>query len=97
MTIEEKINEIFKDETNPEKIKLMAELKTLVNEKESIFKKMEEDNKALAEAYKNSLMGVKDTSKKEDNSTPPNSEKFNLDKAFQKELSKFLGEKKDEK
>ena len=89
MTIEEKINEIFKDETNPEKIKLMAELKTLVNE--------EEDNKALAEAYKNSLMGVKDTSKKEDNSTPPNCEKFNLDKAFEKELNKFLGEKKDEK
>lgn len=93
MTIKEKINEIFKDETNAEKIKLIAELTALVDEKESIYKKMAEDNKALAEAYKNSLMGVKDTSQKEKTNTPPSVEKFDLGKAFEKEIEKMMGEK----
>ena len=94
MTIDEKINEIFKDESSPEKIKLMAELKSLVSEREAVFKKMEDDNKALAEAYKNSLMGVKDTSKKEEMNKAPEVKKFNFDEAFEKEVAKMLGEQK---
>lgn len=93
MTIKEKISEIFKDETNAEKIKLMAELNAMIDEKDSIYKKMEEDNRALAEAYKNSLMGIKDTSKKEETNIPPTAEKFDLGKAFEKEISKMIGEK----
>ena len=94
MNLKEKISEIFKGETDPNKL---GELAGILNELDSLnatIAKQRDDNTKLANAYVNAISGVVDKSKpNEDVTKAPAVNDFDFDKAFDEEVAKMLGDK----
>lgn len=94
MNLKEKISEIFKGETDPNKL---GELAGILNEIDSLnatIAKQRDDNAKLANAYVDAISGVADKSKpNEDVTKAPTKIDFDFDKAFDEEVAKMLGDK----
>lgn len=95
MEIKERLEKMFEGETNPDKLKELAEIYGELDKSATESKQLKDDNIKLSKMYVDAVKGKIDTSKPQDdpNATPSNKKALSLDEAFNKVMSDLLKEK----
>lgn len=97
MEIKERLEKMFEGETNPDKLKELAEIYGELDKSATESKQLKDDNIKLSKMYVDAVKGKIDTSKPEQqaNETPAIKKALSLDEAFNKVMSDLLKEKKE--
>lgn len=95
MEIKERLEKMFEGETNPDKLKELAEIYGELDKSATESKQLKDDNIKLSKMYVDAVKGKIDTSKPQEdpNATPSNKKALSLDEAFNKVMSDLLKEK----
>ena len=95
MEIKERLEKMFEGETNPDKLKELAEIYGELDKSATESRQLKDDNIKLSKMYIDAVRGKIDTSKPQGdpNATPSAKKDLSLDESFNKVMSDLLKEK----